>query len=716
MAVIAALTLQTGIAQTDNYPELYRSLNSMNNFEAYLALFQYLKNTTSKEFVNANAYYQVGLFMQKSMNESDPFLNSRNMQDYIVRANLYFSLAKSSLNERDFRRQTSFYTTVKPSGQKLTTQDVIRDIDERLVEINAMKENFNESLSYLVKSVNFYNSCITTFGEINQQNSRLNDLYFLVNDSLKNRLTDLGVNFDSTLFYLDKLKDLVKQHPIGEYKFNYALKKIPVYRLYGLNSSDFLSENISLWDFRSWVNDFNEILDTDVAFLYKSAQEANSTNTDYIKRLLNMNTSGIAPNYKVNPLIINKMMKYDFNSATAALLIYQESKINYLYNIADSRAGNDLASFDRFTKSPDAFLNIVREKQKVEELLANAKEKATPESIEKYAKFFEDNYGEFSDYESFLNQQSDENEAVMKNALNAYKDRILRSYMSTGGERTVFFKDEPIYFQLTSPDQAAGKWGYLIHSKSQMPNQAMFIAGTHSTEKQKIAFAAVIDSTGTVRWLKELGKVNTVTHAMLTAVLSDGFAVVVSSPSGDFVRNQMLLLDAAGNTKTTKNLIYSSVPQKLVYDDIAQNYVIAFKGISFKSFIATGDELFICMLDEKLETRWSTLLGFDGYLANIIKTDDIYYVYGAQRTENDRMNMFVHPVTADGTWLTFSVFNAPFSYYPLYVSKINNEYVDVISVMDVPANRLVEERSVSAKPYYMIIHANQNIYYRYSNE
>jgi len=715
------LALQSSMGQKENYPALYRSLSSMTDFEAYWELFQYLQRTTSKDFANPNAYYHVGLIMQKFLQESDPFLDTRNLHDYIEQAILYLSLSKRALTNSNFKQYSGFYPDVKPAGQSLTMADVHRDTDERLAMVNEFKERFNESLSYFVRSVNNYNHCITTFAAINQENNRLNDLYFLVDDNLSAKLKSLSVHFDSTLIYLDRLKASLERYPLGGYKINYSLRQIPVYRLYGLNSSDFLSGNTILWDFRTWVDNFNQVLNTEVAFLYKSAEETNKTNAGYIAALLKMNTDGVPANYRMNPLIVNKMLKYDFNSAAAALLRFQEAKVNYLYSIADNQVDDDFASFDRFAKSPDAFLNMVRERQKTDELLTDAKAKATPESVRKYASFFDRNYGGFAGYEKHLNQQSAENEAVMNNALNAYKDRVLKSFMHTGGERRILFNNEPIHLQLTAPGLTAGA-GYWIHSKSPLPDKAMLVAGTYLKDKDKTAFAAEIDSLGTVRWLKDFRQAGADSHAVLTAALAGGFAVVVTSPAGDAFRNRILLLDASGNARTTKDLDIASVPQRMVYDEIAQNYVIAFKGNSLNPFAVSAGALDIAMYNARLDQVWKKSLAFDGYVANVVKTDDNYYVYGAYTkltdesgrqfdTEAGRVNMFVYPVTSGGRWLSVATFDAPFSYYPLYVSKINNEFVDVISVRDTPAEKLIGDRSVSATPHYMIIEGNERVFF-----
>jgi len=723
---VAMMMAHISLGQQREYNDLYKSLNSMKDVEALRVLFQYLQRTTSKDFANPNAYYHMGVISQRFVKDTDPFLKTKTLLDYIEQAKVYLSLSKMALTNSNFRQYSDFFPDVKPEGQRLTVEDVQKDIDKRMADLEEFKEQINKSLSYLVNSVNFYNHCITVFGEINQENSRLNDLYFLIDEPLNRKLNELGASFDSTLFYLDKLKVSLEQYPLGDYKsVNYSLKQIPVYRLYGLNSSNFLSENVELWDFRAWVNNFHEIMNTDVAFLNSNAQATNSANTAYIKRLLNMDMRDIPSPYKMNPLIVNKMLKYDFKSATAALLTYQEAKVNYLYRIANVRADNDLTSFDQFSKSPGVFLSAALMKQKTDELLAEAKTKATPESIEKYAKFYQDNYLGFSGYEKYLNKEADENEAALHNALNNYKNLILKSYIRTGVERTVDYNGKNLVFQITAPPLLGSIAGYYIHSKSQLAEKYMFIAGTNVTENEKIAFAALTDSLGVVIWLKEFKQAKADSHAMLTAVLNDGFAVIVSSPDGNAVKNRILLLDPAnGNTRTTKDLPFPSAPQQLIYDDIAQTYVVAFKGNTLMQYAPSGDPLLIAMLDAKLETVWAKPLEFDGYVANVIKTDDNYYIYGAYRiltdeagrqypTQENRMNMFVYPINADGYWYSVTAFEAPFSYYPLHVVKINNEYVDVISIKETQPDQLIESRSLGGEPYYMVIQSNSEIIYRY---
>ena len=462
-------------------------------------------------------------------------------------------------------------------------------------------------------------------------------------------------------------------------------------------------------------------MENEIAVLYRNAQKTDSTHTEYIEKLVNMDTRDIEPNYKMNPLIVNKMLKYDFNSLTAALLSYQEAKVNYLYSIADNKIGNEISSFDKLSKTPDAFLNMVRNRLKTDELLKNVKAKTTKEATEKYTQFFHTNYQGYRGFSQYLDDESEKNEAATHNALNNYKDRVLKSHIITGTEKTITHKDIPVFLQITAPASLRELAGYYVHSKTQTSNQRIFLAGTRITDSKKVAFTALVDSAGTVLWLKEFTQPNTNNHAILTTEIRDAFAVVVTDNS---MKNSILLLDTIGNIKATKNLPFTSVPQKIVYDDIAQTYVLAFKGNSFMPYSASNSMLQIAMLDAVFEPIWSHTLSFDGYLASIVKTDDNYYVYGAYRrltdvqgrqyaTQANQMNMFVYPIKAEGNWLNVTTFDEPFSYYPLNVVKINNEYLDVISIKDAQPDRLIEDQALAGNPYYVIIHSNSELFYHY---
>jgi hypothetical protein len=124
------------------------------------------------------------------------------------------------------------------------------------------------------------------------------------------------------------------------------------------------------------------------------------------------------------------------------------------------------------------------------------------------------------------------------------------------------------------------------------------------------------------------------------------------------------------------------------------------------------------LLDSGLTNIWNNTLQFTGYLSNIVKTNNQFYVYGSYSeikdaagkntaTAGNKINLFVYNIDATGNWQSFTLFDAPFSYYPLLVSKISNEYVDVISVKE-----KLEVTDMEHSSYYLIISSDNKVYYK----
>jgi hypothetical protein len=682
----------------------------MKDYEAFQTLFNYQSATTSKEYANANGYYQLGLISQKMMRQYDPFLQSENVSQNIYNAKTYLSLAKHYLDAKEAKKNGSYY---QATPEPRTYENIKKDIENRTNDVAEYQKYFSQNQEYLKNGIYKYNACIETFGKINAQNSRLNDLYFLADNELKQNLKNLQNNFDSTLYYLDKLKHSLEEYSMSDYKISYSLLPVPVYRLHGLTSSNFIAKNVTLWDFKSWIDSFNAVLNSDVAFLYQKVEEVHKENLDYIAKLSQSDKTDIAPNYTINPLIINKIYKYDFNSVVAPLLIYQEEKIKFLYHNADNVLDTKLNSPNNYAKSNTYYYDLIVKKQTVDSALNLTLSKATPETLKKYSAFFAKNYKDFAGFQSYLKNEATANDSYLHSILDTYKNNVLKP-VSIG---VIQYKEANLYTTIVTPDKT-GESGYFIHAKSITSDKKALITGSYVNNSETQAFAALLDDSYNIEWLKTFSKKEGKNHGILAAHSDNGFTIVVSADNNKEISNEIYLLDVNGNVKKNAPLGAPAVPRKLIYDDISETYLIAFKGNSYQPYEITNDVLYLHLLNFNLTNVWNNTLQLTGYLSNVIKTNNRFYVYGAYSeikdaadkivaTDNNKVNSFVYTIDASGNWLSLKTFDAPFSYYPLLTSKISNEYVDIISAKDKPA---LSDTKNSA--YYLILSSDNNVYYK----
>jgi hypothetical protein len=694
-----------------DYKVIYEAIKNMKDYEAFQTLFNYQAATTSKDYANANGYYQLGLISQKMMRQYDPFLQSENVAQCVLNAKTYLSLANHYLDAKEAKRNKDYYQTV-PEPRALA--DIKKDIETRAADVLEYKKYFEQNREYLINGIYKYNACIETFGKINAQNSRLNDLYFLADGELKKNLKDLQNNFDSTLHYLDKLKHSLEEYSMGDYKINYSLLPVPVYRLHGLTSSNFIAKNVTLWDFKSWVDSFNIVLNADVAFLYQKAEEVHKENLSRIDKLSRQDKTDISPDYAINPLIINKIYKYDFNSVVAPLLIYQEEKIKFLFHNADNVIDTKLNSPNNYAKSNIYYYDLIAKKHVADSALSLTSSKADPEVVKKYDAFFEKNYKNFAGFQSYLKNESTANNLIVQSSLDTYKNNVLKP-VSVG---VIQYNDAGLYTTIVSADKKTGETGYFIHAKSVTSDKKVFVTGSYVNNAETQAFVALLSDSEHVEWLKTFDKKDGKNHGILIDHSDNNLAVVVSVDNNNEIGNYLYLMDVNGNEKKNIKLPSTAVPRKLIYDDINETFFVAFKGNSYSPYDSSDDVLHLYLLDLSLATLWNSTLQFTGYLSNVIRTNNQLYIYGAYSeikdadgkvfaTDNNKINLFACTIDASAKQVSLKTFDAPFSYYPLLVSKISNEYVDVISAKNKP--ELNNEKNSS---YYLIISSDNKVYYK----
>lgn len=670
-------------AQQD-YKTIYDNLSKMKDYEAFQTLFDYQAATTTKDFANVNGYYQLGLISRKLMRQYDPFLQSGNVAQSISNAKTYFSVTLHYFNEKEAKKNGALYQDVQ--GAK-TYESIKRSIEEAVADVTEYEKYFERNLRSLTVGITKYNVCLETFGKINAQNSRLNDLYFLVDADMKYNLGELKRNFDSTLNYIDMLKKSLAEYPMGGYKIDYSLSQLPVYRLHGLTSSNFLAGKVEIWDFKSWIDSFDAVMNGDVAFLYNQAEEVNATNNGLIKRLLDFDKTGSAADYTVNPVVINKMYKYDFNSLAASLLKYQEEKIRFLYHNADNTLPDKLSAQNDFAKSNSYYHELMRKKQILDSALNLVVRKNTPEAVKKYNDFFAKNYRGFEGLKSVLSKESEENTATLAVALDTYLKNVLRAvYAEPSNE--IRYKDEPLYARVVTPEKAARR-GYFIHSKAPLNEKQVFVAGTYVNEKQEAAaFAALLNANNEPEWLRVFDRKSGTQHGLLASVLpGNGFAVVVSVTDNGATSNYLHLLDGKGAPKKNVKLTPTATPLKLLYDDIDESFLVAFKGKTLAPYEMSDDALQFVALNSALDEKYRSTLELSGYAVNVIKTNNQFYVYGACKSLRDETGKtltnanvvpFVATVNTIGKHTSTKVFDEGYACYPLTVTKISNEYADMI--------------------------------------
>jgi hypothetical protein len=723
--VLICLFLTNLSGQTLRYKDVYASLKTSKDFEVYQLLMAFQKS----EPRYANTYYQLGIINQRWMRQYDPFLKSDLVKSNINNAKLFFSLCLRFLDDKEARRNEDYYQNVKlPEGKKgIELSDIVKDIQDRIQDVEQYGNQIKDIDSNFIGSVKSYNLCIRTFNAINKKNSRLKDLYFIKDSSLNKDLEALKNQFDSTVLYLNGLKNALVKCPIGNYNPEYKLIPIDVYRLHGLTSINFLNNKISLWDFGSWYATFQKTINTDINEMFNKAKEADKLHARYIGSLRNYDSKEVPANYVLNPLIINKFGKYDFNSPVPHLFIFHESKIAFLEHNVIFKQNNDSLSRDYLQNHPEFYFKLIDLKSKSDSLLRSFRSYVTPESIEKYSQFFNERYNGFKGTINYTESQNSDNVSVINESLNKYKCNVLESLVpDTSKNDQIQYKNNILKISVINPGLVKGD-GYFTFNKILAPNGLHYLTGSFFQKNlNPVSFVAVIDNQKSIKWIKTYKMGAGAQYGLYISSITDGIVFNIAEKTNKGIKNYLITLDIDGNIKSSKDINIPAVIRTMQYDDINQSYLIAAKGTEFWPYTSDSDSLRILMTDLSFKRKWQKTCWFDGYLSNILKINDQLYIYGSYNklTGNDSTsyvlgdsiyNSFLNVIDADGNWNLTKVFKSDSSYFPLKTVKINSDYVEIISVRDIkPDISVITENSFrESKPFYLITTSRGEVYYQH---
>ncbi len=696
-------------ASAQKYKEVYESIKNLSDNEAYQVLQEY-----SRQRNNAHpaSLYKMALILERRFDAYDPFLQSELVRQSLYDAELFMQLARLNLNEKNAKQDSRFFDGVKSANPKKdpTFQEIADAIDEHQKKIKAFKELFLENHDNLYNAATKYNECIRIYNEINQKNSKLKDLYFMVDDRFKSQLNELKTNFDSTLYFLGKLQKSLQKHPLLGYKFEYHLNPILVYRMHGLTPANFLAPTIELWDYKQWIETFNDVYKKEIDFLYKNIDDADTKNKKYLAQLSKRNIEGIPADYQVPVYLINKIYKYDYESLANSLLIFQEAQIRYAYQLASYQPDTNFIAMGLNYPASDYFMSAIGKRRTADSLLVMFSKSISKEGIKKYSALFEKKYKGEKNLRKYIQEQQTFNSEFFINSIDDYANRLLTMcQFDTTNTHTMLYNGDTVYAQIITPEKLP-KTGYFIHNEQIVDKNLILVSGSYLDKKgDQSGFVASIDTLRNINWLKTFKQGDGKRSCLFVSAVNDEVVTIVTSTSKTgAIRNFMVLMDKAGNQKQSVEVKVKALPRKLMVDDIDNKYIVLFCGTNPQTFVKETCEMHVCCLDSKFKTLWDKQLHFDGYTCNMIKTDDVYYIFGAFSKMhslddedidlNGSSGLFVYSIDNGGNWLNGNNYEANRTIYPMWISKCDNTTFEVVSALDSEPRKAAESDEDEPEP------------------
>ena len=727
-SILLSLIFFTNIIYSQDLSK-YKNVYPYVLAEDTILAYEILKEYQEKDPFHANTYYQLGLISQFWSNKYDALTQSKDVNFFIYHTKLYLDLSKKYIDDKEVRKNRVYYQGVKSAdGKKIKLEDVISEINNRL-EINSKaKLNVTSIQHNYIRSVDFYNKSVELFLDINRNNNNYKELLLTADNQILNKINKLGLMYDSTIYHLTKFEKEIKEFPIKSYNQTHKIKPIETYRLEGLTYSSFLKKEINLWNFRGWVDMFYKTLNGNIREIRYKIDSTENILMSSIKKFENKYEFSKKINQtKINPKILFKIGKYDYNSVIVDLFNYQEASLNFLEYAQSDK--NNINSKENFIlkKRAKYYYDLLNKKIYADSLQKLVKRKINKKSTEKYRDFINSNFENTTGFKAYIIKQNINNNTNYKKYLNNLKYFMYKDFDKNQQDSVVVYRKYNIPLKIGIDTISKN-----IKTKSLSfdGNGNLYVTGSVIESGYEKGFVSLVNNYE-VKWFKTFSNKSNSKNTIIVKANNNGCFAVFSSIEDEEISNKIVRFDIKGKKQLEEKLEYNSVVRYLNYDDINEKLLLSFYGDSINKNSIKKTTLKMAKYSVKnseIEMDWTDTvkINFLGSFVDIAKINQNYYVFANYNEYTDlnnnkvkvkgttsisQNNTLLVILNKNGQKVSMKNFSTRNSYYLTKAVKINNNLINLMGIYDDidKANTYIEKKQ--GKFFYMLIDNRGNVIY-----
>lgn len=697
----------TLVAQKVKYKDIFPQIAAANDDEARNQLIKYL--FTDLQHPNANL--RLGLIYERKYRTTDVLSDYRRALAFAEKSKLQFIKSKTLIDEKEVSRNEEYYAPFASSFDKKGRPEVqFSTVQSKIINGYDSAVQFIEKLPPIyenfTQAVNSYGEAYRLFHEINNTYKSLDELLMLYDDQLKNKLLIIKANADTAKSRFELYQTLIKDYPVNEYNQKYALKPVVYYRLDGLSTlSNFLQNNVVLWDYSSWVDEIIALHDKEIIAIRKGmiALENNLNNT--LKNI--ESTGGVGEESFVVPdkELIYQLNKYDFQSVATSLFDYKNFKQRLLIK-KKQKLFYDTTSQQNIYSRFNFYSELIKHQIVADSFLTAVKVKIDDDKIARHNSFIQNNYGGKAGLTNFVNKEKDQGNKDFNYYKLTLRNDILDHINSKKTDHEPWLKYQKVKIAtfLNNEDSASlANNSHITTSIEYRADSSYYLAGYLPDTKiaRTIGFVAKVNSLNQVQWLKEVdisidsGLVDASIKAIDIEVTKEGCAILTYSKhlSSPLIVNTLLYITDDGEEKINTRLISEAFPRKVIYDQNNSRFVVILKGDNINQDLKKEEKLSLVAYNTLADKLWERDITYSGSFEDMIILQEGYLVMGnytnikdhngkqfRTKMQMDETNAFLIKISSQGDIQKIAAYQRPQSYYISKVFKVNDGNINLFGV------------------------------------
>ncbi len=378
VCAIACAVSSVAFAQsTERYSDLIQRTETLPAYEAMYYMLDFQRSHPD----NAPIYYRLGDAVYALLPSKDALHNYEERNELIYRARLFYGNCLHFLGGRMPRGET--FPTITPADKKLEYSDIDAYLRAHLDTLNRWRAETDTLHNRFYRMVDSYESCRQLFLQFMQRYPSEKLAHLCLTEDDRDhlfRLRRINQEFEQQKALFEQA---LQASPVPYYTPEFRKVSIATYRLDGVTPSDFLANDIPLWDYEGWASAFLDIQkNTYLVLMRDLAQEYTQLNHG-MQRF----REGQSIEMEAQPRLPYRLERYDYQSPVAMLLRLQQLVAGTTLQAADS--------LTTATQISDAELSVritanIETQQRIEEantLMQKFKQRINDLTAQKYSFF-----------------------------------------------------------------------------------------------------------------------------------------------------------------------------------------------------------------------------------------------------------------------------------------------------------------------------------------
>ncbi len=322
------LAAQIMMAQP-NYKYILQHLEEWSERESLYELHAYQQAFPQKPHV----YYLMANINFELQKKEHPLVNYLERKRMLYDARVYYGNCRAYMNNDKING--TMYPLVADDKGKVSEGQLYNWLNLKIDSLAVWMDELDTLYDCYGTLVNRYDQCVQLFSQYMTKYDREKDALLMMDSLDEKLLTELSTNAKQLTNDILAYDKALKKVEIEGYSPKFSFRPISYFRVEGLTCSDFLSNEVVLWDYAQWTDEF---MREEAKVKKLKAELANESNSLDKK-------SDFEAALKENTLLLNRIRQYDETSVIADFLHYEflVDELEYWENriIRDSLAEED---------------------------------------------------------------------------------------------------------------------------------------------------------------------------------------------------------------------------------------------------------------------------------------------------------------------------------------------------------------------------------------